>query len=357
MNKKMILSLAVGILLSGGAIYLSFLNVPINEMVEYVTSINYFWVIPAVIVVLVCLFLRAVRWQIILQPVCRISLIDAFHPLMIGFMVNGILPGRVGEFVRPAILHQKNNIPYTAGLTTVAAERFLDLFALITLLALVFSTLKIDSTLESSFEGYLLNRTTLISIFSGIIQLGLLLLTGIVIVSWNRSKKIIIDMVNGLPGLFFFVGDTIKRKIQKKVSAPLELLINNIASGFALVKHPPRIFITLVLSFLIWGLQAFSWYLVSCGCPGIDLTFLQYTAVMVIVCFFIVLPSVPGYWGLWEAGGIFALSLFAVPPENAAGFILINHAVQIFPAILIGALSVFFSGVNFRKMVKNIKRL
>ncbi|MGD8369796.1 MAG: lysylphosphatidylglycerol synthase domain-containing protein, partial [Desulfobacterales bacterium] len=82
------------------------------------------------------------------------------------------------------------------------------------------------------------------------------------------------------------------------------------------------------------------------GCPGIGLSVFELTAVMVIVCFFIALPSVPGFWGLWEAGGVFALALFGVPSKEAAGFTLVNHVVQMFPVILVGLVSAMVTGVN-----------
>ena len=99
-------------------------------------------------------------------------------------------------------------------------------------------------------------------------------------------------------------------------------------------------------SALIWGLQGFSFFLVSLGCPGIDLNLAEATAVLVIICFFIALPSVPGFWGLWEAGGVFALALFGVSSSEAAGYTLANHAIQMFPVILVGLGSAFVTGVD-----------
>jgi hypothetical protein len=97
---------------------------------------------------------------------------------------------------------------------------------------------------------------------------------------------------------------------------------------------------------VIWGLAALSYYLVSLGCPGIELSFMEITAVMIIICFFIALPSVPGYWGIWEAGGVFALLLFGVSSKDAAGFTLANHAIQIFPVIFVGLISAMVTSVN-----------
>jgi hypothetical protein len=53
--------------------------------------------------------------MLILEPASKISFWKAFHPLMIGFMLNCILPGRVGEVARPAIL-QKTEIIFIQAL-------------------------------------------------------------------------------------------------------------------------------------------------------------------------------------------------------------------------------------------------
>ena len=65
-----------------------------------------------------------------------------------------------------------------------------------------------------------------------------------------------------------------------------------------------------------------------------------------ITCFFIALPSVPGFWGVWEAGGVFALALFGVSAKDAAGFTLANHAVQMIPIIIVGLVSAMIIGVD-----------
>ena len=72
---------------------------------------------------------------------------------------------------------------------------------------------------------------------------------------------------------------------------------------------------------------------------------------MVIICFFIALPSVPGYWGLWEAAGVFALSIFGIGKEQAAGFTLFNHAVQILPLIPAGCISSLLIGFRWSDMM------
>jgi len=93
-------------------------------------------------------------------------------------------------------------------------------------------------------------------------------------------------------------------------------------------------------------MHALSYYTFSLGSPGIHLTFMEISAHMVIIMFFIALPSVPGFWGLWEAAGIFALSLFGVASKDAFGFTLANHAIQLFPVIIMGFVSAMILSVN-----------
>ncbi len=106
MKNHLIISLVAGIALSAAALYFAFRSVPLNELVHYLKSINYLWMFPAVILVLISFFIRALRWQFILASNHKIKIWRAFHPMMIGFMINCVLPGRLGEFARPAILQK-----------------------------------------------------------------------------------------------------------------------------------------------------------------------------------------------------------------------------------------------------------
>lgn len=354
MNNKIITSLILGILISVATLYLAFRNVPFADLVNYLLSINYFWAIPSVLAGLLSFYLRVVRWQIILESARKVSFWNAFHPLMTGFMINCILPGRIGEIARPAILKKNNNIPFTTGLATVAAERVFDVILMIVLFAMLFTSVQIDPDLDLAFGKHHLNRETLEALGWGMLMLCLILISGIIIVSINSTRKVIIYLITGIPSLFFFAGPSFKEKIKEKVCPLLVNIVENIASGFSMVKDPKKISACIGLSFIIWSLAAFSYFLLSLGCPGIDLSYLELFAVMIIVCFFIALPSVPGFWGLWEAGGVFAMALFGISTKDAAGYTLANHAIQMFPVIIIGLISAVLTGVNILQ-VSNIR--
>ena len=347
MNIKWITSLLLGIVISIGGLYLAFRNVPLAELLNYLASIDYIWLLPSVALVILSFVFRVLRWRIILGSIRQIDFWPAFHPLMIAFMINTILPGRVGELVRPAILQKRTGVPYSSGLATVAAERAFDLIIIVILFFAVMSTVQIDPEFGMAFGGNQLNQETLEAITAGLAKLSLVLTACIALVSIDTCRRWIGKGIAHAPAyLLFFVGKERRGKLAAKVSLRLVALLEGVASGFSMVRSPLKITVTLLLSALIWILAALSYAVFALGCPGITVNLIEMTAVMVIVCIFIALPSVPGYWGLWEAGGIFALTLFGVAHNEAAGFTLANHALQVIPVMVIGAISAWITGIN-----------
>ena len=339
-----------GTVISVIALYFAFKNVPLAELFRYLASINYFWMIPAIFIAVLSFVLRALRWRIILESSRKIGIWRAYHPMIIGFMINCVLPGRLGEVARPVILQKEEKIPFTTGLATVVAERVFDICILLVLFMLTVGMLQIDPEQNVVFGSYQLNLETLQTVFSGLLKLGALLILGITLFSIGKVRKIIYTVILSIPELFFFATEEFKSSIRTKICERLIGILKNIATGFILIRFPKKLLYCAVLSILIWGLGSFSYYLFSLGSPGVNLTYLEMTTVMVIVCFFISLPSVPGWWGLWEAGGVFALSLFGVTAKEAAGFTLANHAIQVIPVIIAGFASATLLSVNIRQM-------
>lgn len=352
MNRKLLLSIILGCFLSAGMFWLAFKNIPAADLWHYMGTVNYLWIIPAVLISVTSFLLRVVRWQIILKTSAPVSFISSYHPLMTGFMLNCILPGRIGEIARPAILTRREGVPFTTGLATIVSERVFDLISLVILFALLLSSIEIDPSLEISAWGYKVSATLLDSVFSGMIIMCLTLVTGMAVISISKTRNLLTACILKIPDILLFLKPE-NREFIKSVTAPVLIrLISNISSGFRLINHPSTLIKCFILSFLIWMIQALSYHILTMACPGVTLSYTETITVMIIICFFIALPSVPGFWGLWEAGGIFALALFSVARESAAGYTLINHAVQIIPVIVIGMISALIIGINYKQLYK-----
>ena len=350
-NNKTILSLIAGLLLSGITLYLTFRNIPLHELVSYLKTVNYWWVIPAVAIVLMSFLIRVLRWRLLLLPIKKTGFWDAFHPLMIGFMFNCLLPARVGELARPAIFYKKEGVSFSKVLATVGAERVFDIVMLLLFFVVVLAMVEISPTLDLTFGNYHLNKGMLEMMGVTTVKLAFGLIACVILVSAERSRGIITRAILGLPDLVFFGTRAFKEKVRERVCVKVANMIDGFAAGLGMLKNPKKVGLCLALTFLVWALAGVSYYVMAFGCPGVEISFLEMYAVMIILCFFISLPSVPGFWGLWEAGGVFGLLIFGVPAKEAAGFTLTNHVFQMVPVIIVGLVSSIITGAKIAQVV------
>lgn len=290
--------------------------------------------------------IRALRWQIILGVSMPLQFSAVYHPLMIGFFVNLILPGRVGEIARPAILKKRENVPFSLGITTVGIERILDTITLVILFGWMTATVNIDPNLDVQILGYQLNKEVLNSIAATMLKISVILLCVILIMNIPAVQRLLINGILAIPAVFSPARRNWRGKVYQRFCLPLTEIIGSVTSGLHLIRHPKKLGICLFYSMLIWLLQSLAFYMITMDSPFIRLSFNQMTIVFVIICFFIMLPSVPGFWGIWEAGGVFGLALFGVEARAALGFSLTVHGVLLFPVLLAGLISAGLTSIN-----------
>uniref|UniRef100_A0A7C4VYJ4 Flippase-like domain-containing protein n=1 Tax=Desulfatirhabdium butyrativorans TaxID=340467 RepID=A0A7C4VYJ4_9BACT len=348
---KLLLSLIVGTGCSAAALYLAFRNVPLAALGSYIVSVHPLWTMVAAALVILNFVVRVWRWRLILADSAKVDFWPAFHPLMIGFMMNCILPGRIGEIARPAILSKRAAVPFATGLATVATERAFDALILIALFAWTMTSANIDPGFHMDIGGIVLNRQTLIQLGKGTAELCVLLIAGIALVGYDTTRK-------GLIRVLFWVSarfpKSMEGPLQRFFTRPMVHLIEKAALGFRMIQSPKKMGQCLLLSVLVWAIAWLSYHAMVMGAPGIHLGLRETAVMMTIICFVIAIPSVPGFWGIWEAGGVFALSLFGIGQQEAAGFTLVNHAVQMFPVILIGIGSAVVTGINIVHVSREI---
>jgi uncharacterized protein (TIRG00374 family) len=356
-HKSLSISLFVGVLLSATALYFALKPVPFGELAGYVRTVNYWWIAPALAVAVVSFVLRVIRWRIILSSSVKIGFWDAFHPMMVGFMMNCVLPGRVGELARPVILRQRNRASFMAVLATVAAERVFDLVILMGLFLIVVTNVPIDPSFGMQFGQYTLNKDALEAIALSLARLMAVLIFFIALLTINKTRLLMERTVMAAPGWLFFLPQRAKQWLREKACVFAVGTMEHMAKGFDAVKSLGRLSACILLSAGVWLLTVVFHIVLAQGFLGFELSFLEWTAVMVVVCFFIMLPSAPGFWGLWEAGGVFALLLFGVGHKEAAAFTLINHVVQILPPIVLGAISAGILGISITRLANESRKV
>lgn len=103
-----------------------------KSVMENIKHVNVLYLVLFVMGLYLQYFLRAWRWGILLKPhKDKIPLMTLYNYTVIGFMINIILPGKVGEAARGVLLAQEIEIPRSYGLASVLLERLIDFLMII----------------------------------------------------------------------------------------------------------------------------------------------------------------------------------------------------------------------------------
>ena len=112
----------VGILL-----FFFFRNVDFRQVFDSISSINLIYPVVFILGLYVQFFFRGYRWGLILKPhKNRIPIMTLYHYTVIGFFLNVIVPGKVGEPARGILLAGEEKIGRSYGLASVVLERLID---------------------------------------------------------------------------------------------------------------------------------------------------------------------------------------------------------------------------------------
>jgi len=135
MNKKRFLITALVLIVLAGLVYLqvrAWKKFDWHRFWVATHNTNKFYLVAGVALVYADYILRALRWKIMLRPVCETKTADLVAPTMIGFAGLALL-GRPGEFIRPYLISRKVNLSMASQLAVWTVERIFDMgaFALI----------------------------------------------------------------------------------------------------------------------------------------------------------------------------------------------------------------------------------
>ena len=119
--KRWIPGALISILLIVAILY--FVDIP--KLIAAIRSANYFIILIAFAIGFAWLYVRAIVWRTLLRE--RASYWDVFHSLNIGYLLNAILPFRLGELGRAYFLSRKTDMTFVEIIPTIVIERAVDL--------------------------------------------------------------------------------------------------------------------------------------------------------------------------------------------------------------------------------------
>jgi glycosyltransferase 2 family protein len=90
-------------------------------------SLEWYWLLLASLCAVVTYYVRALRWAVLIRPVCPHPTISSiFSATIIGFTAVTLF-GRPGEFVRPYLISLKERVSFSSQLAAWLLERIFDL--------------------------------------------------------------------------------------------------------------------------------------------------------------------------------------------------------------------------------------
>jgi uncharacterized membrane protein YbhN (UPF0104 family) len=289
------------------------------------------WLVGALLLSLFHYVVRAVRWRLLLEPLRRsLPLRPLLDAIVVGYMVTFVIPGRLGEIVRPAYLSRTTGVPFLGTLATVGLDRLLDGMALVSLL-LAYTLLAPQSgpgALTPVMAGHLERAAWL---FAGVLAI---LLPALWILARARGRI----AAGGGPASGW-------------ARRQLVLLLEGLASlqGIRSVAG------TVAYSLAIWVvLSGQAWC--SLKAFGIDLPF---TSAFVLVSFLalgIAIPLPAGVGGFHALGQFCLVQVFGVDPDPAFAAILVLHLISVVPTIVLGGWVVLRSGLSPLRLASGAPR-
>ena len=325
----------IGLGISVLFLLLFFYRTDFREMGRALKGANYIFLLPAILVYFVGVWLRGWRWHYLLRPLGNVATRRLFSLVVIGFMVNDILPGRLGIFAQSYILGEKERMSKTAVFATVAVERIFDGLALLLYLIAI--------SLFVPLAGLLRELAGQVHIPWAVLSLGLAALfvipfAALLFVASNE------DLVQRVASFLLHF-------LPERWAGRLKELVALFLTGLRGLRSPWVLLAVFLTSMLVWLCEAGMFYLLAfafdLGQPFYVLLLATSTANLAIA-----LPSSQGGIGLFEFFCKRTLIFFGVQEALATAYVIALHAALLLPVIVVGFGFLWLENLSLAEVVR-----
>lgn len=330
------INIGLGVAVSIGALLLALNGVPLDKVGDQLGKGNYVWVIPSILLSLLGLFLRAVRWRALLDN--KLTLGHSYNILNVGYFFNSFLPARLGEVARIYLASRlKPPIAFLTTLSTIVVERLIDTLVVLILIVLALTiTPSIDENVRrAAFGG------------------GALAILGLFVLIVLAARR---QWAYGLVSFAVRIAPILKR-------LKPEQLTDRILDGVAPLTSPSGAASTLSWTVAAWALSvAAAYVLMPLFYPSGD-----WSASLLMVAFAslaIAFPAVPGSVGPFELAVVLALRAAGLNPlgnaeaeSRAVAFAVILHICNVFCYVSTGYLGLVREQVSIGQIIDSARNL
>jgi uncharacterized protein (TIRG00374 family) len=280
------------------------------------------WVLGMIGVGLLTLVIRAQRWRVLLRPVGEVGFEPSLSATAIGFGASAVLPLRLGELVRPALLGRRARIGLSPALSSVVVERLFDMLVVIGCALLTGLVSPLPPALRRA--AVVLGALTIAGLGALLVMLR------------NRARTELV----------------LARRLPPRLARVVGPLVHGFLAGLGSLADAGTVAAALGYSTLLWAVIALTW---ACGLLALALPVPLLAAsltVMVTVAAFVFLPQGPGFVGTWQAGCVLALTLFGTPRETAIGYSLLTWLGMMGTNLLAGGVFLAREDVSVRELLR-----
>jgi uncharacterized protein (TIRG00374 family) len=274
---------------------------------------------------------RTFRWQYLLLPAGAVPFGPALRATVIGFGANAMLPGRVGEVIRPYWLARTVSLDPTATFATIVLERALDI---ITLLLLFAGTV---AFLDPGFavpDGQTLRAVQFGGLLAAAASLG------------------------GLAVAFVFAGhaervsaltERLTRRLPARVSRLAVKVVGAFGQGFAVLRSPAALALAFLWSIAVWlSIALTTWTMARAF--ELPMPFVGTFTVLMFMAVGVSVPT-PGAVGAFHESVRLALvSLYAADNDRTVAYAVALHALSFIPISLVTLVLGAREGMSLRRM-------
>ena len=273
--------------------------------------------------------IRAIRWQGLLLPLGRAGLANCFNATVIGFMVNFLAPGRLGEIARPYLLARREGFSASGALATILLERVLDLVTVVFFVA--FWLLAAP------------NRSRSEEIVSSL-ELGGVLGLGFAVVAL-ASMFLIARYPEPSTAVARWFFRVLPRRLQVRAASFLETF----RGGLGVMVHASGLVKAFLMSVLLWLAICFSFWL-SARALGVDFAIGDTFLVIGFLTVGVAVPTPGAIGGYHYMCSLALTTLFGVEPSLAAAVALVAHAISFLPVTVLGILLFVKAGLTVSEL-------
>jgi glycosyltransferase 2 family protein len=329
MKLKKWIKISFGFTITLLCIWLAFRKIPFDEISRSIAGGNYHWLLPALFAQLLAILVRAQRWVVLLDQQNKFS--ASFWSQGIGYLFTNLFPFRLGEAARVLVMAEECKRPVVQVAGTAIIERVLDVGTMIVALVILLPVIPVPNAIIRSGQ-----------------VLGSLLIGGIVaIFLFARLKEKSFRLI-----------EWVCNKLQFLPKAMLIEKWGELVDGLTPLFDRAIAFKAVVLSLISWLLSGAVFYFAIQVFQPAGLVF-EAIFMMVSLSFAVIIPSSPGFIGVFEFVGQQAL---VVPfgakysATDALGIALTAHLVYYFLSTLLGIVGLWRVGRSFASMMQLINR-